>query len=269
MSKKKRPVTPREKHSEDVINELFGSSESEPDIETDIAELGNMPDDDMRIARAPRRHRMFFGFAVFVVIMAVIGCISSVRVISDAVRDIMSNTSLKNEFTRFLLPVVANDIAPFENESEISNSAKVSCSIWNIMVNKDITVYPLGDTGGYNVPEYDVSVSCKELFGTGSTLTHQTVGSGDSRFYYDEANHVYVCPSDMRFLNYSPRIVGMTENHGTYVLTVEYLPPSFTLTADDMEFEVKADKTMEYTINRWDKKNTIMSVRFIGGQKYN
>ncbi|MDE7362862.1 MAG: hypothetical protein K2N38_13120 [Oscillospiraceae bacterium] len=267
MAKKNRKITPREKHSEDVINELFGSTESEPDIESDIADLGNVPDDDMKIARDPRKHKFFFGFAVFVVIMAVIGCIASVRAVSGVVRDIMSNTSLKTEFTRFLLPVVANDVAPFENESEISNSAKVSCSIWNILVNKDITAYPKGDTGDYNIPEYDISVSCKELFGTGSTLTHQTVGSGDSRFYYDEANHMYNCPSNMRYLNYSPRIVGMTEDHGTYVLTVEYLPPSFTMAIEDMDFEVTADKTMEYTINRWDKKNTIMSVRFIEGHK--
>ncbi len=78
---------------------------------------------------------------------------------------------------------------------------------------------------------------------------------------------MYNCPSNMRYLNYSPRIVGMTEDHGTYVLTVEYLPPSFTMAIEDMDFEVTADKTMEYTINRWDKKNTIMSVRFIEGQK--
>lgn len=267
MSKKNRSVTPREKHSEDVINELFGSSESEPDIESDIADLGSMPDDDMKIARDPRKHKFFFGFAVFVVIMAIIGCVASVRTISGAVRDIMDNTSLKKEFTLFLLPVVANDVAPFENESELSNSAKVSCSIWNILINKDVTAYPRGDTGGYNIPEYDVSVSCRDLFGSGSTLTHQTVGSGDSRFNYDEANHVYVCPGDVRYLNYSPRIVDMTESHGTYVLTVEYLPPSFTMAIDGMDFEVTADKTMEYTINRWDKKNTIMSVRFIGGEK--
>lgn len=33
MAKKNRQVTPREKHNEDVINELFGSPEIEPDIE--------------------------------------------------------------------------------------------------------------------------------------------------------------------------------------------------------------------------------------------
>lgn len=265
MAKKNRSVTSREKHSEDVINELFGAADNDVDIESGIADLGQSPDDDMKIVRDPRKNKFFFGFAVFVVIMAAIGCASSFRYISGAVRDIMDNTALKNEFTRFLLPVVANDIAPFENESEISNSAKVSCAIWNILVNKGTSEYKLNDVGYYNIPEYDVNVSCKEIFGSGSNVTHQTVGTGDTRFRYDEGNHVYVCSSDMRYLNYSPRITEMTESNGTYVLTVEYLPPSFTMATDTIAIEVTADKTMEYTINRWDKKNTLMSVRFITG----
>lgn len=267
MSKKKKNVTPREKHNEDVINELFGSSEVEPDIEGDIAELGQEPEDDVKIAPNPRKHKFFFGFAVFVVIMAVIGCISSVRFIADGVRDIMDNTALKSEFEKFLLPVVANDIAPFENESEISNSAKVSVAIWNVLLNKDTGAYKTTETGDFNIPEYDIGVSCAEIFGSGTTLKHQSVGAGDTRFVYDETNHYYICSGSMRYLNYAPRITEMTENNGTYVLTVEYLPPSFTMVSENIGIEVTADKTMEYTINRWDKKNTLMSVRFINSER--
>ena len=267
MAKKNRQVTPREKHNEDVINELFGSPEIEPDIEGDITELGQEPDDDVKIAPNPRKHKFFFGFAVFIVIMAAIGCVSSVRFISNGVRDIMDNTSLKNEFAKFLLPVVANDIAPFENESEISNSAKVSVAIWNVLLNKNTSGYKTSETGDFHIPEYDIGVSCAEIFGSGSTLTHQSVGAGDTRFVYDEVNHYYICSGSMRYLNYAPRITAMTENNGTYVLTVEYLPPSFTMVSENIGIEVTADITMEYTINRWDKKNTLMSVRFINSER--
>lgn len=267
MGKKNKQVTPREKHNEDVINELFGSPEVETDIEGDITELGSEPDDDIKIAPNPRKHKFFFGFAVFIVIMAAIGCVSSVRFVSNAVRDIMDNTSLKNEFAKFLLPVVANDIAPFENESEISNSAKVSIAIWNVLLNKDTSGYKTTETGDFHIPEYDIGVSCAEIFGSGSTLSHQSVGAGDTRFVYDETNHYYICSGSMRYLNYAPRITEMTENNGTYVLTVEYLPPSFTMVSENIGIEVTADKTMEYTINRWDKKNTLMSVRFINSER--
>lgn len=266
MAKKNKQITPREKHNEDIINELFGSSEAEPDIETDITDLGTEPEEDVTIAPGPRKYsKFFFGLAIFVVIMACIGVVSTVRFVSDGVHNIMDNTSLKNEFARFLLPVVANDVAPFENESEISNSAKVSCAIWNILVNKDISEYKSTGRGNYSIPEYNVSVSCKEIFGSSASITHQSVGASDTRFVYDETNHVYECPANMHFLSYAPRIADMKENNGTYVLTVEYIPPSMAIISDNTE--VKADKVMEYTINRWDKKNTLMTVRMISSER--
>ena len=108
-----------------------------------------------------------------------------------------------------------------------------------------------------------MSVSCKDLFGSDSTIEHQTVGYGESRFSYDEVNHVYSCPKDMRLLNYAPKITELTGGGGTYVLKVDYLPPSVTMAAEDLGVTVEADKTLEYTITRRDKKNTLVSVRMI------
>lgn len=262
MAEKKKGSA-REKHTEDVIYELFGSMESEPDIETDIAALGQLPDDDMRVAGNPKKHRFFFGFAIFVIIMAIIGTVSTVRFVINGIGNLVDNTSLKNEFARFLLPVVANDVAPFQNESEISNSAKVNCAIWNILVNKDPNIYKGSAAGELLIPEYDVLVACKEIFGAGAAITHQSVGTVDTRFTYDADNHVYSCVRNLRYLNYAPRIVDMTESNGTYVLTVEYLPPSISMVAENLGIEVTAEKTMEYTVNRWDGKNTLMSIKFL------
>lgn len=273
MSRKNRnnreePRTLREKHSEDVINELLGEVEDEPgiDIESNVANLGGEGEIDVRISpenEHPKRQKAFFITAIFVIIMAVIGIISSIRFIVGGIGRLADNTALKNEFARFILPVVANDIAPFENESEITNSSKISCAVWNILVNKDTSAYKSAQSGGLIIPEYDVSVSCKELFGSGASLAHQSVGMGDNRFTYDEANHIYTCPKDLRFLNYAPKITAMTENNGTYVLTVDYMPPSVTMVVEDLGLSIEADKTLQYTINRWDKKNTLMAVRFI------
>lgn len=272
MSRKnKQNASVREKYNEDMINELLGEVEDAPDIgiEEDITDLGEEPN-DVKTAESPeekheKKRKVFFIVAVFVIVMAIIGIFSSVRFIVNGVRDLMDNKALRNEFTRFLLPVVANDIAPFENESEIPNSSKVRCAIWNILVTKDTSDYKISPLGGILIPEYDVSVSCKDIFGTGASVTHQTVGSGDSRFVYDEENHVYSCPKDLRFLNYAPKITAMSENNGTYVLTVDYMPPSVTMVTDDLGITIKADKTLEYTVNRWDKKNTLMSVKLISG----
>lgn len=275
MAKKNKVETEREKHNERIINELLGEVEDEPDIqiEEDVANLGEDPDSDVKTAdfddRAEKKRKAFFVVAIFVIIFAFIGIFASVRFVAKGINDLADNTALKTEFARFLLPVVANDIAPFEKESEITNASKVSCAIWNILVNKDTSGYKESPAGGFLVPEYDVTVSYKEIFGTSASLEHQTVGSGDSRFTYDEDNHVYNCNKDLRYLNYAPRITEMTENNGTYVLKVEYLPPSITMVADDLGLTVEADKTLEYTINRWEKKNTLMSVRLISGREDN
>lgn len=271
MSKKKKQNSElREKHNEDVINELLGEVEGESvmEIEDDVANLGEDSEDDVKIAESPdeknkRKSRMFFATAIFVLILACIGLYSTVRFIASGIGEIVNNTSLKKEFARFVLPVVANDIAPFENESEITNSSKINCSIWNILVNKDTSAYKASPAGGIYIPEYDVAVSCKDLFGSDSTITHQTVGYGESRFSYDENNHVYSCPKDMRLLNYAPKISELTGGSGTYVLKVDYLPPSITMAAEDLGLTVEADKTLEYTIVRKDKKNTLVSVRMI------
>lgn len=282
MSKKKHNAVQKnnndnvQKHNEDVLNELLGKIENEPDIEIedDVANLGEESDDSAVVEEPSekanrKKRRLYFAAAIFVIVMAIIGIIASVRFIAKGISDIADNTALKNEFARFLLPVVANDIAPFENESEISNSSKVSCSVWNILVNRDTSTYKQAQAGGILIPEYDVSVSCKELFGSDAELKHQTVGSGDLRFNYDAENHVYTCPKDLRYLNYAPKITNMVQNGDDYVLTVDYLPPSITMVADNLGITVDADKTLEYTINRKNKKNTLVSVRMIDIQNNN
>lgn len=254
----------REKYNDDIINELFGSAEEEPDIETGIADLGQEPEDDTKIAENPKKKKFFFGFAIFVVIMAIIGVISCGWLATKAVRSLVDDSSLKNEFARFILPAVANDISPFQNETEISDSAKINVSIWNIMLNKDYSVYKSETAGEYVIPEYDVGVSCKEMFGSGSAITHQTVGYGEAKFVYDEENHVYICSRSLRYLSYAPRITEMKDTGGgTYLCRVEYLPPSISAVGDNLGVETVPDKVMEYTINRYDKKNTLMAVKFV------
>lgn len=261
---KKNKKNIREKYNDDIINELFGSSEEEPDIETDIADLGQEPDDGTKIAENPKKKRFFFGFAIFVVIMAIIGVISCGWLVTKGITNVMDDSSLKNELTRFILPAVANDISPFQNETEISDSAKINCAIWNILLNKDYSTFKSENAGEYIIPEYDVGVSCKELFGTGSAIEHQTVGYGEAKFSYDEENHVYTCSRSLRNLSYAPRITEMTHTGGgTYVCRVEYIPPSISALGDDLGVETTPDKVMEYTINRYDKKNTLMAVKFI------
>ncbi len=253
----------KKKTSENVLDELFGELGAQTEIEDDIADLGTDEDDGTIVADNPVKHRFFFGFAIFVVIMAIIGMVASVRFVVNGIGSLMDNTSLKEEFTGFILPVVANDIAPFSNESEISHSAKVGCAVWNILLNKDISAYKKTADGELLIPEYDVSVSSKELFGANSEIIHQSTGTADTRFIYSEQNHTYTCTYNMRYLSYAPGIAKMEQNGGVFTLTVEYYPPSISVVSQNIGIETAPEKTMTYTIWRDNGKNTLMSVKEI------
>ncbi len=247
------------RNDEKVIDQLFGTEE-ETDIESDIAELGAQPD-EFNGEKPVKQKRFFFIFAIFVIIMAIIGCISTVNFIANLTAQLVDNTSLKNEFARFIFPVVVNDIAPFENVSEIPNTSKITCSIWNIIVNRKTEQYE-GDSGVLTIPEYDVMASCKELFGTTASIEHETVGTAEMRFTYDAEKHSYTASKNIRYLTYAPYVVDITESDGNYVLIVGYLPPTVATVTGISGMEASPEKYMEYTINRWDGKDTLMSVRF-------
>ena len=253
----------KKKTSENVLDELFGELDAQTEIEDDIADLGTEEDDGTIVAENPVKHRFFFGFAIFVVIMAIIGMVASVRFVVNGIGSLMDNTSLKEEFTGFILPVVANDIAPFSNESEISHSAKVGCAVWNILLNKDISGYKKTPDGELLIPEYDVGVSCKELFGSNSEIVHQSTGTADTRFIYSDQSHTYTCTYNMRYLSYAPGIAKMEQNGGVFTLTVEYYPPSISVVSQNIGIETVPEKTMTYTIWRDNGKNTLMSVKEI------
>ncbi len=244
-----------------VINELFGSLEQEPDIENDIVELGSGNDPAQNEPEKPRRNRFFFGFGVFVIIMALIGTFSSVRFILQIVSSLVDNTSLKNEFAQFIFPVVVNDIAPFEEADEIPDSSKISCSIWNIILNSDTTEFESQD-GGLTIPEYNVNASCRDIFGSSVSLEHQTVGTAEVRFTYDPDTHTYAASKNIRYLTYSPQIISVSGDGDVYTLIVGYLPPTVASVAGISGIQASPEKYMEYTISRWDGRDTLMSVRF-------
>lgn len=262
MAKKKRESASQDnRNSEAVIDQLFGTPESDTEIESDIAGLGTEQEQETAAEGRPAG-RFFFVFAIFVIIMAVIGCFSTVRFAVDCTGRLMDNTSLKNEFAQFIFPVVINDIPTFDNTSELRNTAMLNSAIWNILINKDTTPYENDGMMGLTIPEYDVLASCREIFGSNITLEHQTVGSAEVRFVYDEENHTYSASKNTRYLTYSPVIVDMTESQGIYTLTVGYLPPSVAAVAGISGMETAPEKYMEYTISRWDGKNTLLSVKY-------
>lgn len=266
QKKSKDSSETRDRHTNDMINELFGEAADlggeTPDIENDVADLGLDSDEDVKIVDEEKRQKFYFGFAVFVVIMAIIGLVTCIRLAVIGIKSLVDNTSLKNELTQFILPAVAIDVSSFENEEELSNSSKINCSIWQILLSEGYEIYKNPNAESYTIPDVNVGVACKAMFGSDAEIIHQSVGYGEARFSYDSEKHVYYCPRNLRSLNYAPMITEMTDNNGVYTLVVEYLPPSISMVADNLGIELEPDKAMVYTVTRQDKKNILTSVTF-------
>lgn len=266
QNKSKDSSETREKHSNDMINELFGEAADvggeTPDIENDVADLGLDGDDDVKVVDEEKRRKFYFGFAVFVVIMAIIGLITCIRLIAGGVKSLVDNTSLKNEFTQFILPAVAVDVSPFETPEDLSNSSMINCSIWQLLLSEGYELYKNPNDESYTIPDVDVGVACKAMFGSDAEIIHQSVGYGEARFSYNSEKHVYYCSRNLRNLNYAPRITEMTDENGVYTLVVEYLPPSISMVAENLGVEIEPEKSMVYTVTRQDKKNILTSVAF-------
>ena len=94
------------------------------------------------------------------------------------------------------------------------------------------------------------------------SLNHQTVGTAEVRFTYNEETHTYSASKNIRYLTYSPQIISMTSDGGVYTVIVGYVPPTLAAVAGTSGLTVMPEKYMEYTISRWDGKDTLMSVRF-------
>ncbi|MGN1340449.1 MAG: hypothetical protein ACI4WS_09165 [Oscillospiraceae bacterium] len=260
----KKSQEPEKQQGGKIIDQLFGSlePEQEPDIESDIAALGGAAEAEQPEPMSRKKKRFFFGFAVAIILLAVIGLVSTVRYVAGVTANLLDNTSLKNEFAAFIFPVVVNDIAPFEEVDEIPESSKISCAIWNILLSGDTTEFEKDGGMGLTIPEYNVSASCRELFGSSVSLTHQTVGTAEVRFVYDEETHTYSASKNIRYLTYSPQVISIDGDGDVYTVIVGYLPPTVATVAGISGIQAEPEKYMEYTISRWDGKDTLMSVRF-------
>lgn len=205
-------------------------------------------------------NRFYLVFAVFIIIMSVIGMISTVRFIAEQVESLADQTALKNEIALFLYPVVTVDPPEFASAGEIPGSVVIESAIWKIVLTGDTTNYEkLYNTYMY-VPAVDVEFAARTLFGSEATITHQTVGSTGSAFSYDEERNTYLVPITPRYTAYSPSVTSISNVGELYTVRVDYLPPT-ALAIEGIKLDSSVTKTMEFTLSKSKSSMTIHSLR--------
>lgn len=220
------------------------------------------PDEDAGEA-APavnKPNRFYLVFAIFIILMSVIGMVSTARFIAAQIESIADQTALKNEIALFLYPVVTVDPPEFASASEIPESVVIESAIWKIVLTGDITNYEkLYNTYMY-VPAVDVEFAARTLFGSEAPVSHQTVGSTGSAFSYDEERNTYLVPITPRYTAYSPSITSVSNVGELYTVRVDYLPPT-ALAIEGVRLDSSTTKTMEFTLSKSKSSMTIHSLR--------
>lgn len=207
----------------------------------------------------PTSQRIFFCVGVFILIMAIVGIVSTVDFTKNAISEIANQTGLKNEFAAYIYPVVASDPPAFDKIEDLPSSTIINCSIWQIILRGNTSNYETVNDYYMLIPEIDVEAAAASLFGYGFVIEHQTVGFGNTYFEYNADTKSYTVPANPTLNSYSPRITELSSIGELYTVTVEYMPPS-ALAIAGIETENEPDKTMIYTISKSKGKMTINSI---------
>ncbi|MCL2108837.1 MAG: hypothetical protein FWH20_05775, partial [Oscillospiraceae bacterium] len=148
----------------------------------------------------------------------------------------------------------------------IQSSTVIASSIWQIII--------AGETAGYDrlmgtmtIPESDVEIAARSIFGTGFEIHHRTIDYFFMQFEYSTAIKSYIVPEEPAFFTFSPQIAEIskpiTDSNGeVYSARVEYIVPT-PMSLARADYETEPVKTMVYTILRHrDKSMTILSIEF-------
>ena len=215
-----------------------------------------------KTAESNRTGKKVVIFGAVVLVFAVIGLVTTLRFGISAVGDAINHTKEKAAFSTMILPLVMQDPPPFSSPSEATDTTIITAAVWRLIINEDISKYPADEFNFLSVPQGDIEVQIRELFGN-VTYTHQTVGDSSFMINYDEENKTYIFPATPYIMSYSPEIQKIEKTENGYILTVGYLPPGLSWQGDldGNAYQPEADKIMYYTVVRdADKNYTIQSI---------
>ena len=213
----------------DEIEKMTGNSSDEPaPVHNDISKL---------------KQTMTTVFGGFVLLMAVVGVLSTFFFFKGKINDIRNNSAEKAMFESYVFPLVVTDAPAFDNQHNLSSEIMLTAAAW------DIILYPndkyTEEFGYITVPAIDVEARAAKLFGTGLSFVHQTLGDIELSFPYDEATKTYKLPVSPHYLSYVPKVEEIDRVNELYTLKVGYYSPMSTWLPSR---EAKPDKYMFYTV---------------------
>ncbi|MCL2077732.1 MAG: hypothetical protein FWH08_04915 [Oscillospiraceae bacterium] len=245
-----------------VINSLVGNLSHA--LEEDAGEIDEMfdreqPREYQHREKKPARYRFFLIFGLLVFWLAIIGALSVVGTVREFVYDVTHQTALREEFERFIYPVVLNDPPEFTDTDNLQPATVIASAIWQIIISGDTSNYERS-MGMMSIPETDVETVARSIFGSGFEISHRTIDNIIIEFEYVVESKSYTVPENPAYFTFLPRVTEISNNGETYRLIVEYTAPT-PMSIAGIEYESEPVKTMIYTITRGrDKAKVIQSI---------
>ncbi len=206
------------------------------------------------------RRKLYMVFGVVVTLLAIVGFISTIGFAVDKVKAFADNTQQKNDFAKYIYPIVICDPAPFNQATKLRSDTMITAALWDIILYEDKTKHET-EFDMIIVPVVDVEQHCTHLFGTGLSIEHQSVLGADIQFYYDETIKSYRVPSNPKHFTYSPYVEEITKVGERYTLLVGYVSPTPAWLTLDENDEPVSDKYMEYIVSKRGDKMTLVAIQ--------
>lgn len=255
-----KPKKKQDRESIDNIKRMF--DEALDENREELSELTEAPVEPEMPASNPEgfRRKLYMFFGVVVTLLAIVGLVATVNFAVDKVKAFADNTQQKNEFAKFVYPIVICDPAPFNQTIKLRSDTMITAALWDIILYEDKSKYET-EFDMIVVPEVDVEQHCTRLFGTGLSVEHQSVLGADIQFYYDETIKSYRIPSNPKFFTYSPYVEEITRVGERYTLLVGYVSPTPAWLTLDENDEPVSDKYMEYIVSKRGDEMTLVAIQ--------
>lgn len=198
---------------------------------------------------AKRKNKAAFPVGIIVIILVLIGLVSTIWFGVKTIGNWTDDSAKREEYQEFIVPVVMNDPAPFDDLSQADTMELMESAMWALLrsdVNPDEYAY---EDGCMVIPQEDVKKQFVRLFGTDIEPVYATIVSTSYEFTYDEATKSYRVPITSTEPLYTPVIYDVDHKGKTTVLTVGYLAANqWAQSVNGDMVAPEADKFMKITL---------------------
>lgn len=222
---------------------------------------------------AKKKNKLAFPIGIIAGILAVIGLISVISFTVDTVKNLTDKTAEKQEYEKFLAPVVMFDPDPFDDLTQADVPQLLNSAVWALLMSEDgADKYPYseGETFGIVVPQADIEQYFISLFGTEIDIAslHASTDMSEYDITYDAALKSYILPITGIESAYTPKVYEIDKQGKSVILSVGYIGNEAWVQIADGEYAApEPDKYMKITLRERSEGMYISSIQATDGQE--